>query len=76
MIEATGMLCVYQFAVRRENDDTYDVHMLVHLATRIWVDQCGAGAKVSQLSGSIRAVSINLPDRLPPRSSPLKIFQS
>jgi tetratricopeptide (TPR) repeat protein len=48
MMGAIGTLCAYQFAVKRENEDTYDVHRLVHLATRIWVDQCGSMAETRE----------------------------
>jgi tetratricopeptide (TPR) repeat protein len=49
--EAIGTLCGYSFVSRREGDNTsevdggeewYDLHRLVHLATRIWVDNYGS----------------------------------
>lgn len=33
---AIGTLCAYDFMTRRENEDIYDMHRLVHLAARIW----------------------------------------
>ncbi|KAF2474350.1 TPR repeat protein [Lindgomyces ingoldianus] len=39
MEDAISMLCGYSFLVRRGNEEEYDVHRLVHLATRIWVTQ-------------------------------------
>ena len=39
MIDALGTICSYSFAVKRENEDTYDMHRLVHLATRVWVNR-------------------------------------
>jgi hypothetical protein len=48
MANAIGTLCAYSFAVKRENEDTYDVHRLVHLATRIWVDQYGSMAETRE----------------------------
>jgi tetratricopeptide (TPR) repeat protein len=39
--EAIGMFRGYSFLVDRENEKEYDVHRLVHLATRIWVRQYG-----------------------------------
>jgi tetratricopeptide (TPR) repeat protein len=50
MEEALGILCGYSFVSRREDhsaDDAngekewYDLHRLVHLATRIWINKCG-----------------------------------
>ena len=51
--EAIGMLCGYSLLVRREDiqeDDSreewYDMHRLVHLATRIWIDRYDNRAEV------------------------------
>jgi tetratricopeptide (TPR) repeat protein len=53
MEEALGILCGYSFVSRREDnsaDDAngekewYDLHRLVHLATRIWINKCGDAA--------------------------------
>jgi tetratricopeptide (TPR) repeat protein len=53
--EAIGALCGYSFLARRSNSETegegeeeewYDIHRLVHLATRIWVEKCGDAAGV------------------------------
>jgi tetratricopeptide (TPR) repeat protein len=55
MEEAIGTLCRYSVLARRENDDRekeegeeewYDIHRLVHLATRIWISQVGDMAEV------------------------------
>ncbi|CAN9444961.1 unnamed protein product [Alternaria alternata] len=55
--EAIGTLCGYSFMSRREGDNTsetdggeewYDLHRLVHLATRVWVDKYGNTADVVQ----------------------------
>ncbi|CAN9187083.1 unnamed protein product, partial [Alternaria alternata] len=54
--EAIGTLCGYSFVSRREGDNTskvdgeewYDLHRLVHLATRVWVDKHGSTADVVQ----------------------------
>ncbi|RAR05465.1 HET-domain-containing protein [Stemphylium lycopersici] len=57
MEEAIGTLCGYSFVSRRESDNTsevhrgeewYDLHRLVHLATRVWVDKYGSTADVVQ----------------------------
>ncbi|EXJ92891.1 hypothetical protein A1O3_01445 [Capronia epimyces CBS 606.96] len=41
MVHAIGTLNVYSFLVRRGDGDTFDMHSLVHLATRIWVARNG-----------------------------------
>ncbi|CAN9263556.1 unnamed protein product [Alternaria alternata] len=55
--EAIGTLCGYSFVSRREGDNAgevdggeewYDLHRLVHLATRVWVDKYGSTADVVQ----------------------------
>lgn len=56
--EAIGTLCGYSFISRREADSTsevdkeqeewYDLHRLVHLATKVWVDEYGNAADVIQ----------------------------
>ncbi|KAH7217226.1 hypothetical protein BKA60DRAFT_609147 [Fusarium oxysporum] len=40
---AIGTLCSYSFLVRREEADTFDMHSLVHTATRDWLhkEECG-----------------------------------
>jgi tetratricopeptide (TPR) repeat protein len=63
MEEAIGTLCGYSFLARREVDsqeeeeeeeeeeekeEWYDMHRLVHLATRIWTNQHGNRAKVEE----------------------------
>jgi tetratricopeptide (TPR) repeat protein len=54
---AIGTLCGYSFVSRRAGDNTsevdggeewYDLHRLVHLATRVWVDKYGSTADVVQ----------------------------
>jgi tetratricopeptide (TPR) repeat protein len=55
--EAIGTLCGYSFVSRREDDNAsevdggeewYDLHRLVHLATRIWVEKYSSTADVVQ----------------------------
>jgi tetratricopeptide (TPR) repeat protein len=55
--EAIGTLCGYSFVSRREGDKTdkayegeewYDLHRLVHLASRVWVENHGSAADVAQ----------------------------
>jgi tetratricopeptide (TPR) repeat protein len=50
MEDAIGTLCGYSFLVRRRDSDWYDIHRLVHLATRIWITQCGDASAVYQRS--------------------------
>jgi tetratricopeptide (TPR) repeat protein len=44
MERAIGTLCGYSFLVKRGDEDMYDMHRLVHLATGIWVERHGAAA--------------------------------
>ncbi|KAM0322096.1 hypothetical protein ACHAQA_009725 [Verticillium albo-atrum] len=37
MTRAVGVLCGYSFLSTREDGTTYDMHQLVHLASRVWV---------------------------------------
>ncbi|KAI0145536.1 hypothetical protein GGR57DRAFT_506731 [Xylariaceae sp. FL1272] len=39
---AIGVLCGYAFLVRRGAEDMYDMHRLVHVAIRVWVQKNGA----------------------------------
>jgi tetratricopeptide (TPR) repeat protein len=39
MMRAIGTLCSYSFITIREDKRTYDMHRLVHVAARVWVDQ-------------------------------------
>ena len=48
MMGAISTLCAYQFIVKRENEDMYDVHRLVYLATKIWVSQCGSIVEIRE----------------------------
>ncbi|KAJ8133016.1 hypothetical protein O1611_g607 [Lasiodiplodia mahajangana] len=38
---AIGTLCGYSFLVRRGESDMFDMHALVHAATRIWINERG-----------------------------------
>jgi tetratricopeptide (TPR) repeat protein len=67
--DAIGILCGYSFLARRsdggegegeggneeEEQEWYDIHRLVHLATRIWVDKHGDAVKV--LNEAVRQVA-------------------
>jgi tetratricopeptide (TPR) repeat protein len=39
MEHAIGVLCGYAFLVRREDSDMFDMHRLVHVAIRVWVQK-------------------------------------
>ncbi|KAI3326403.1 P-loop containing nucleoside triphosphate hydrolase protein [Xylariaceae sp. AK1471] len=39
MEHAIGVLCEYAFWVRRGDDDMFDMHRLVHVATRVWIQK-------------------------------------
>ncbi|KAL9025121.1 MAG: hypothetical protein Q9196_006007 [Gyalolechia fulgens] len=42
MVRAVGTLRAYAFITRREDSDSYDMHRLVHLATKVWLDKHSA----------------------------------
>ncbi|KAK4119383.1 purine and uridine phosphorylase [Parathielavia appendiculata] len=44
LVDAIGTLCSYAFLTRREDSNVFDMHGLVHLATRIWVQREGLTA--------------------------------
>jgi Tfp pilus assembly protein PilF len=49
MTGAIGIICSYGFMTRRDNDHTvYDMHRLVHLAIRIWLDREQRGVEVRE----------------------------
>ena len=48
MTGAISTLCAYSFLARRGDSDWYDVHQLVHLATRIWLKQNGNATGVAE----------------------------
>jgi tetratricopeptide (TPR) repeat protein len=39
LTRALGVLCAYSFLVRRDDGESFDMHRLVHLASRVWVRQ-------------------------------------
>ncbi|PVH94209.1 kinesin light chain [Periconia macrospinosa] len=48
MDEAINTLCGYSFLTKRGEEDWYDMHRLVHLATRVWVMQQNNAREVTQ----------------------------
>ena len=60
MVHAIGTLCGYAFLTRRGDSKVFDMHSLVHLATRIWVRREGRVATTSE--SAIRRVAAVFPD--------------
>ncbi|KAH7025134.1 uncharacterized protein B0I36DRAFT_434623 [Microdochium trichocladiopsis] len=58
-VEALSMLLGYAFLVDRGNGEVYDMHSLVHLATRLWVEKQGQSDE--QVLGGIRHLGRVLP---------------
>ncbi|KAL2194480.1 hypothetical protein P885DRAFT_71251 [Corynascus similis CBS 632.67] len=48
LVDAIGTLCAYAFLTRRGDSKVFDMHNLVHLATRIWVQREGLTATASE----------------------------
>ncbi|KAK2879471.1 hypothetical protein FQN49_000855 [Arthroderma sp. PD_2] len=48
MAHAMGTLYGYAFVTRREDDEMFDMHSLVHMATRIWVRKQGLMAETME----------------------------
>ncbi|RSM18258.1 hypothetical protein CDV31_002984 [Fusarium ambrosium] len=44
---SVGTLCAYMFLVPREGQEVYDMHSLVHLATRIWVQRTSLASETT-----------------------------
>ncbi|GMG36498.1 unnamed protein product [Aspergillus oryzae] len=47
LVGAIGTLCSYSFLERRDDGTKLDMHRLVHLATRMWVNQNGRKAETT-----------------------------
>ncbi|KAF1730668.1 Regulatory protein AfsR [Beauveria bassiana] len=45
---AVGTLCAYSFLARQEQSDVFDMHSLVHMATREWVTEQGWSDEVTR----------------------------
>ena len=48
MVHAIGTLRAYAFVTKRGDTDIYDMHRLVHLATKVWLDKQDALLKVKE----------------------------
>ncbi|KAI1822513.1 hypothetical protein F4861DRAFT_385871 [Xylaria intraflava] len=46
MEQAIGTLCGYAFLVRREDGDMFDMHRLVHIAARVWIQENNTMAEI------------------------------
>ncbi|KAL8299083.1 hypothetical protein RB593_009136 [Gaeumannomyces tritici] len=49
IVHAIGTLCGYAFLTRRGDSQVFDMHSLVHLATRIWIQKEGLKQAVALL---------------------------
>jgi hypothetical protein len=61
MEHAIGTLSGYAFLVGREEEDsdTLDMHRLVHMATKIWIQKCGR--EESAINGAVRHFANTFP---------------
>jgi tetratricopeptide (TPR) repeat protein len=59
MVHAIGTLSGYAFVVRRGEEEVYDLHRLVHLATRVWVRKNSRATKA--IDHAIRHVADTFP---------------
>ena len=48
MVHAIGTLRAYAFVTKRGDGDSYDMHRLVHLASKVWLNKQGALRKVEE----------------------------
>jgi tetratricopeptide (TPR) repeat protein len=48
IVHAIGTLRAYAFVTKRPDTDSYDMHRLVHLATKVWLDKQKALQKVKE----------------------------
>jgi tetratricopeptide (TPR) repeat protein len=60
MVHAIGTLCGYAFLTRRGDSRVFDMHSLVHLAARIWIQREGRTAITSE--AATRRVSAVFPN--------------
>ncbi len=59
MTRAIGTLCAYSFTTKRGNEEIYDMHRLVHLASGVWVERHGTTEET--MEKAIRYVSTVFP---------------
>ncbi|KAJ3534742.1 hypothetical protein NM208_g7416 [Fusarium decemcellulare] len=58
---ALGILMAFNFLSEREDDETYDMHSLVHLATRAWKEQA------NEMGEALRSATVHV-QRIAPHS--------
>ncbi|KAI1405223.1 hypothetical protein F4819DRAFT_7066 [Hypoxylon fuscum] len=57
MENAIGTLCGYAFLVRRGDDEVFDMHSLVHVATRVWIHKHNRTQEVTvRVLGRLEAI--------------------
>jgi tetratricopeptide (TPR) repeat protein len=59
---AIGTLCSYSFLTRRGASDVFDMHSLVHTATRDWLEKQGRQSEV--FYNAVRHIESRLPDEV------------
>ena len=59
IVHAMGTLYAYAFVVRRIDEEIYDLHRLVHMATRVWLGEYGPA--VEKTEKAIRHVALVFP---------------
>ena len=57
LVDAIGTLCAYAFLTRRGDSKVFDMHSLVHLATRIWVqEEDGTATAIKKATRHLAAI--------------------
>jgi len=59
-VNAIGILCGYSFLVKRGEEGLFDMHSLVHLASRIWIEK--EGLKSQTTEKAIRHLAVKFPN--------------
>ena len=67
MVNAIGTLCGYAFLGRRGEGDMFDMHSLVHVATRIWIEKHGRAKETE--TEAIRHLSTIFPSAFGPAAN-------
>ncbi|KAI1740902.1 hypothetical protein F4680DRAFT_418071 [Xylaria scruposa] len=67
MEHAIGVLCGYAFLVRRGHEDTFDMHRLVHIATRVWIQRENVVKETE--AQAIRHLATIFPENVPENQS-------
>jgi tetratricopeptide (TPR) repeat protein len=59
MVHAIGKLCAYAFVIKRGKSEIFDMHGLVHMATRIWIEMQGRARQTTK--DAIEHLAVVLP---------------